>query len=290
MTAAVSSERNRNLVIATDLDGCLLDELTYDFAAAQPALNLLHARAVPLVLASSKTWSEMEALSRSLGSVAALIVENGGALFVPKARTSRQPGGAALTGGYWSVVLGGRRSELRTALAAIARQTGATVRSFLDMTAKDVSRATGLTPAAAELARDRRYDLPFLIEDGSRADDIASRARARGLEMSRGSRFWHLTAGTDKARALRVFLGIEAAEGRTYRVVALGDAPNDLTMLSAADRPIVVPRGDGSPDAALRDALPEAELAPAPGPAGWNMAVLAVLNGQHLARVSGARA
>jgi mannosyl-3-phosphoglycerate phosphatase len=274
------------VLIATDLDGCLLDELTYEFAAAEPALASLKARGVALVLASSKTRSEMEALSDVIGATAALVVENGGALLVPKGRATSQPGGAALIGGFWTIVLGGKRPELRAALASIARQTGATLRSLLDMTPEEVARITGLSVAGAERARDRRYDVPFLIEDPSRAHEISAKARTRGLQVTRGGRFWNLTSGTDKGRALRVFLGIEAAEGRRYVVLALGDAPNDLTMLQAADRPIVMPRRDGTLDEVLRDALPAAERAPAPGPAGWNSAVLAVLNGQNLPRVA----
>jgi len=53
------------------------------------------------------------------------------------------------------------------------------------------------------------------------------------------------------------------------------------------ERPIVVPRPSGGPDPALAAALPGAELAPAPGPVGWNAAVLALLEGGRLPRVDG---
>jgi hypothetical protein len=57
-------------------------------------------------------------------------------------------------------------------------------------------------------------------------------------------------------------------------------------MLLAVDRPIVVPRPDGSLDNELAAALPDAERAPAAGPVGWNAAVLAVLGGRSLPRVA----
>jgi hypothetical protein len=66
----------------------------------------------------------------------------------------------------------------------------------------------------------------------------------------------------------------------------LGDAANDLPLLRAVDRPIVVPRRDGRVEADLVRALPRAERAPLPGPAGWNEAVLAVLAGRTLARAA----
>jgi hypothetical protein len=68
---------------------------------------------------------------------------------------------------------------------------------------------------------------------------------------------------------------------------ALGDSPNDIPMLRAVDRPIVVPRPGGVVDPGLARALPRAERAPAPGAAGWNAAVLAVLGGRRLPAVAG---
>ncbi len=72
-------------LVATDLDGSLLDETSYSFAPAREALAQLAERRAPLVLCSSKTRRELEALAASLAYAGplALIVENGGALVVP---------------------------------------------------------------------------------------------------------------------------------------------------------------------------------------------------------------
>jgi hypothetical protein len=69
--------------------------------------------------------------------------------------------------------------------------------------------------------------------------------------------------------------------------VGLGDAANDLPLLLAVERPIVIPRPGGGLDPALARALPGAEQAPAPGPAGWNAAVLRLLEGGRLQTVAG---
>src|SRR5262245_16745201 len=71
------------LLVFTDLDGCLLDEHTYSWERARPALEALRARGVPLLLCSSKTRSEMEALARELGLAWPYVVENGGAFVIP---------------------------------------------------------------------------------------------------------------------------------------------------------------------------------------------------------------
>jgi len=47
-------------VFFSDLDGTLLDARTYSFDAALPALGILRARRVPLVVCSSKTRTEIE--------------------------------------------------------------------------------------------------------------------------------------------------------------------------------------------------------------------------------------
>ncbi|MGH7164393.1 MAG: HAD hydrolase family protein, partial [Nitrospiraceae bacterium] len=48
------------MVLFSDLDGSLLDPLTYSFNAARDALEALRTRRIPLVLATSKTRAEIE--------------------------------------------------------------------------------------------------------------------------------------------------------------------------------------------------------------------------------------
>jgi mannosyl-3-phosphoglycerate phosphatase len=57
-------------------------------------------------------------------------------------------------------------------------------------------------------------------------------------------------------------------------VLALGDSPNDLPLLHAGDRSIVVP-GVNGPHPALQSGLVEGrfQLAPAPHAHGWSAAV-----------------
>jgi mannosyl-3-phosphoglycerate phosphatase len=281
-----AATRGAQMLVVSDLDGCLLDETSYDFEAARPALALLAGKGVPLVIATSKTRHEIASLREALDA-AAVVVENGGALLLPEGGPLRGQGvnGAA---GPATMVLGEERRVLVQALQAIASETGARLRSFTGMDRSEVSRLTGLDPADAGLAMQREYDEPFLLEDDDRAAALSAAAEARGLRVTRGGRFWHLTGDTDKGRALRALLDVCAGRGLRFAVVALGDSPNDLSLLRAAHRPIVIPRPGGAIDPELKGALPAAERAPLPGPAGWNAAVLAVLDGGTLPAVSDA--
>ncbi|MEW6071668.1 MAG: HAD-IIB family hydrolase [Planctomycetota bacterium] len=274
--------RERPLLVATDLDGCLLDDATYDLEPARPALAALALRRALVVLASSKTAAEMMLLGQDLGFGSPLIVENGGALLVPAARIGRPPAAATMANGYWTLVLGERRERLLALLEVIAAEAGARVRSFAVMDEDEIVRRTGLAADSAARARQREYDEPFLLEGPERLPYLEESARAHGLRVSRGARFLHLTGATDKGAALRVLLALEAAEGRDYSTIGLGDSPNDAPLLEAVDRPILVPRPGGSVDPLLCAALRGAECAPAPGPRGWNAAVLAVLGGKRL--------
>jgi mannosyl-3-phosphoglycerate phosphatase len=271
------------LLVATDLDGTLLDEASYGFDDAREALERLAERSVPLVLCSSKTRAEMEPLAHSLGLGSPLIVENGGALVVPEALGLPVPG-AREERGALVLELGARRPKLSRALAEIGRETGAAIRPFAALSVEDVSRLTGLAPDGARLAMQRHYDEPFLLDDAQAEPRVAEAARRRGLKVQRGGRFHHLMGGSDKGRALHVLVGLYSAQGERFETVGIGDAGNDLPLLEAVDRPIVMPRGGGV-DPLLTQRLPRAERAPAPGPAGWNAAVLAVLEGRRLPSV-----
>jgi mannosyl-3-phosphoglycerate phosphatase len=272
-----------DLLVATDLDSCLLDEC-YRFEAAGEALHALRGAEVPLVLASSKTRDEVEPLWRELGLHSPFIVENGGAMIFPE--DPHLPW-ARPSGGLFALELGVKRRELLVALHEIAEETGARLVSFATLGAQGIAAATGLSPAAAQLAAAREFDEPFLCEDDdpARVARIAERAACRGLRVTRGGRFLHLSGPVDKGTALAALLHHETARGRRHATVGLGDAGNDLGLLQLVDRPILVPRPDGRLDAELIHALPHAERAPRPGPAGWNTAVLAVLRGERLARV-----
>jgi mannosyl-3-phosphoglycerate phosphatase len=261
----------KGVLVVTDLDGALLDEATYDPAPATLALRRLEEEGVPLVLASSKTRTEMEALSASLpgGRPLALVVENGGAIV-------RLDGGR----GRPVTVLGAPHPHLVRALGEIAGEVEASLTGFSALPPREIERLTGLSAEEVARGRRREYDEPFLIAEGGDVAKVAAAAHRRGLRVSRGGRFLHLTGGTDKGRAFRVLLGQLAAEGRLFTTLGLGDAPNDLPLLEAVDEAVLVPRPDGRVDETLRRALPRAQVAPAPGPVGWNAAVLAYLDGR----------
>jgi len=277
------TDRRPELVVLTDLDGSLLDAVTYSFAEAREALAALDERGIPLIPVSSKTRAELEALLLSMGVAGPFVVENGGAVVIPSHWFELTIPWARPEGRHLVLELGVRRTELVQALGEMARETGVKVRSFTQMTLPELQRHTGLSRPAAMRALVREYDEPFLADADTEATAALARAACRrGLTLTRGGRFHHLTGRTDKGRAARILLNLIAAVHGRVRSVALGDAANDAPMLAAVDRPILIPRPDGSLTLEIVRACRSAERAPAPGPRGWNAAVMAVLAGEPL--------
>jgi mannosyl-3-phosphoglycerate phosphatase len=265
------------LLIFTDLDGTLLDHDTYDFSPALPALEALRAAQVPLILCSSKTFVEMKYLQEKLEINHPFIAENGGALFVPVNYFVQSIEVAGEREGYGLILTGVSYSALRAALLELAKRTSLPLVGFGDLTVEQIAERTGLALEQADLAKRRDADEPFVI-DRSFSDDEVRRLQAeawrKGLRVTRGGRFFHLTGSSDKGTAAHQLIRLcQAAWQQPIRTVGLGDSLNDLPLLQAVDVPILVRKKNGEVDEHVL-ARVKAQITKQPGPAGWNETVL----------------
>ncbi|MBN2231996.1 MAG: HAD hydrolase family protein [Deltaproteobacteria bacterium] len=259
------------LIIFTDLDGTLLDKETYSWESARPALDRCRELGVPVVAVTSKTLEETRDMAAGIGLDERFVFENGGGIWLGADRGV--------------LVLGRPHAELR---AAFRRLTGffPDLRGMTDMTVAEVAAFTGLLPAAAELARRRRFSEPFVIVSGggvagpavaaARAPEIVAAAAEMGLQVVRGGRFYHLmAAGQSKGVAVRRLTVEMIPPGAPApQTAGLGDSPNDFPLLTAVDFPFLVRLADGGVTPCQ---LPGVTVATRPGPAGWCEVVLALL-------------
>ena len=266
------------LVLVSDLDGTLLDHTTYAFDAARPAIERLRDEGVPLVLCTSKTRAEVEAIRIALRNDHPFIVENGGGVYVPAGYFPFEIDGAERRGSYVVIPIGDPYADLVQALERASSASGVRVRGFAGMSDEEVAGATGLDLDEARLAREREFDEPFVVLDAGRADALLSAIEREGKRWTRGGRFYHITGANDKAGAVSRLLALYRRHFRTARTVGLGDAPNDASFLRVVDVAILVasPRLDQ-----LRALVPEGRPTALPGPAGWNGAVLSLLDERH---------
>jgi mannosyl-3-phosphoglycerate phosphatase len=262
------------LVVYSDLDGTLLDHHTYSFAPALPALDALKERGIPLVLCSSKTRAEMIPLHRELGLEAPFIAENGGGVFAPEGNPLAGGDAWREAGEGWRVLeIGLPISELRSRAEGFLKRLG--LKSFGQLSDREVAGLTGLSKQQAALARQREFNEPILPpSDETRGQELIAAAREAGLQVTRGGRFWHLLGGGDKGKAVRLLEVLYAKRDPELTTMALGDAPNDLPMLAAVDRPVLVAQAGGGHAPLELEGL---EREPLAGPAGFNHAVLAAL-------------
>ena len=270
------------LIVYTDLDGSLLDSTTYSYEAATPALTALREQEIPLVLVSSKTRAEMEPLRQRLAHQDPFIVENGGAVFVPRGlfdfplerMRSRSP--------YQVIELGLPYHMLREVLKQIEDAVETPLQGFGDLSVEAIMQVTGLPHADATLAKQREYDEPYLLQ-GPQAliEEVCRQIVTRGLRWTKGGRLFHLMGENDKGEAasvlLRCYLRQQRMSGQAERIetVGIGDSINDAPLLAMVDYPILVQKPDGSydPDIQLAGLI----YAQGIGPVGWNEAVLKLL-------------
>ena len=263
-------------ILFSDLDGTLLDATNYSFSGALPALNLIRARGIPLVLCSSKTRAEIEACRLNIHNSHPFISENGGGIFIPQGYFSA-PFEAAAFDGYRLITLGSPYAEIRRHFVALRERLGAKVRGFADMSTEEIVELTGLSCDEACLAKQRDFDEPFVF-DGTPDERFLQAIKNAGLNWTQG-RIFHILGNHDKGRAVKILKALYRQEHGEISSIGLGDGFNDLPLLQAVDRPVLIRHEDGSFD--TRIGMAGLLRTQSPGPQGWNEAVLQLLSAEN---------
>lgn len=254
------------LLVFSDLDGTLLSHSSYHWDAARPALKRLAGIGAGVVIASSKTASEICALRKDMGLQQwPAILENGAGLLDPFAAAPKDRPDYA---------------QLRAELVKISAPLRARFLGFGDMDETQVSQVTGLSHSGASLAKQRAFSEPGIWSGTSwEKENFLTELAALGISAREGGRFLTLSFGATKADQM-------ARVVRDYapcHTIALGDAPNDIEMLEAADIGIIVANPHRRPLPELKGEqsgrIMRTTLA---GPDGWNAAVLAQLTRLNL--------
>lgn len=265
------------LLVITDLDGSLLDQATYSYEASYPAIRELLSREIPLILCSSKTYSEIVRVRRELNLRDPFIVENGGAVYFSESYFPLRVTGTGRKDEFEVIELGTNVSILRAVLMETARECRMEVKSFGAMSLDEVSVLTGLPRDDAALSMRRDYDEPFLVGEGD-CEGLFTPLRAKGLVISQGDRFFHLTGNHDKGKAVKILLNLYRRNDPEILAIGLGNSANDLSFLTEVDRPVLIKNIDGSWDAEVLAKIPAIERTQGIGPHGWSEAIEKMLS------------
>ncbi len=262
-----------NILIFTDLDGTLLDHHNY---SAKPAVRLIERlydqRTVDIIPVTSKTQSELLWLRNSIPLQNIISVTENGSVIHASGSSPLDDDDRP-----HSIILGIRYCAILEQIAKLPQRLRKHITGFADMSIEQVMAATGLVMDDARRAQEREATEPFLWS-GSDTELSALREILikENIQVQRGGRFFHLTGQATKEHAMAKIKGAFVEKSPDFEIIsiALGDGPNDLAMIEAADFGVIIPNPDG---VTIETAMPHVRTAPAPGPKGWVMAVQEIL-------------
>jgi mannosyl-3-phosphoglycerate phosphatase len=262
------------ILIFTDLDGTLLDDQTYDFSPAIPALKSIHSLKIPLVIVSSKTRVEIEFFRKILSLDSPFIAENGGGIYFPTSFALPKDYSYEKVDGFNALFIGRPIKEVLERSRKLKENFN--FKGFSEMSVQEIASLTGLTLEHAVLASKREFDEPIMLKDPIDNKEIFCKKAANyGLDCVYGGRFIHLFIGGNKGRAVETVLAIyRQLRGSTFSI-ALGDSPNDIPMLKVVDKAVLMRGRDGGYIKGL--VHPDLIRAEGGGPEAWNRVVLSIL-------------
>lgn len=248
--------------VFTDLDGTLLEPDGSVCDEVFAVLTELREARVPVCPLTSKTASELASIMAMLGLATPAGLENGAGVLLGDDKVELHPAAVPVV-------------ELVTSLVRARVETGAPVRTILELRDDELSVFTGLRGGALSAARARQATLPLVVE-GSWDDTLrAALVPSWPLRLIRGNKFLHLQGDHDKITVVPRLIELL---GRNAGVtVACGDSPNDAQLLAWADVPIIVPGRDG-PHPELARVVRHARVAPLPHGRGWAASLRHILS------------
>ncbi|MFM2485282.1 HAD-IIB family hydrolase [Celerinatantimonas yamalensis] len=271
------------LLVFSDLDGTLLDHHDYSYEAAKPALLQLFRYNIPLILNTSKTFTETAELVSQMGGFHPFVTENGAAIAIPENYFNQLPEHDEIaedaSGHRYFIKRFGRSYASICRLLQQLRRTGEfEFRGFQDMSAQEVANITGLSLEQAQMSRKRLASEPIVWESGD-LELFKQKLKLQQLIVIQGGRFGHVKSESDKAAAMHWLTRCyqQQSPTQTFIQVALGDGPNDQTMLDEADVAIAIRSHNGQHRLNLGNCRPNRIYTQRIGPAGWQAALLRVI-------------
>jgi mannosyl-3-phosphoglycerate phosphatase len=249
--------------VFTDIDGTLVDINTAEYGKETDKLiRLIKERNIPLILTSAKTRLEQNKIREDLGLSDPFIVENGGAIVIPKGyfpdyalrdikyplRETQETKNEARDVNHEIVVeLGKPADYIRAKLSDIRKKYSINFRGVADISVEKLSNLALISRDQAKRMAQRNYGETILQIQSEDIARFIKYVQEDGMKVIHGGRFFDVTVGTDKGIAVGILKKLFKDKfHNNVTFFGIGDSTNDIPMLNLMDIPILVQRQDSS--------------------------------------------
>lgn len=247
----------------TDIDGTLVDINTAEYGKETAKLiRLIKERNIPLILTSAKTRLEQNKIREDLGISDPFIVENGGAIVIPKGyfpdyalrdikyplrETQETKNGARDVNHEIVIELGKPADYIRAKLSDIRKKYSINFRGVADISVEKLSNLALISREQAKRMAQRNYGETILQIQSEDIARFIKYVQEDGMKVIHGGRFFDVTVGTDKGIAVGILKKLFKDKfHNNVTFFGIGDSTNDIPMLNLMDIPILVQRQDSS--------------------------------------------
>jgi len=269
-------------IIFTDIDGTILDN-TGEYGETPKLISSLIKNNIPVILCSAKTLAEQNRVRKQIGLTDPFIVENGGAIVIEKeyfdlSQIMKDYPVKEHDGNY-IIELGKPATKIREILNDIRKNFNISFRGVADISIQELSNIAKLSTESAKEMAHREYGETILQIEKRDLDRLTRIARERNLSLIHGGRFFDVTMGNDKGKAVEILVDLFKKK-YDYNVTffGVGDSENDASMLELMDHPLLVQKYDGSWSNIRVNRIIKV---PGIGPKGWALAYNDIFTKDH---------
>jgi len=269
-------------IIFTDIDGTILDN-TGEYGETPKLISSLIKNSIPVILCSAKTLAEQNRVRKQIGLTDPFIVENGGAIVIEKeyfdlSQIMKDYPVKERDGNY-IIELGKPATKIREILNDIRKNFNISFRGVADISIRELSNIAKLSTESAKEMAHREYGETILQIEKKDLDRLTRIARERNLSLIHGGRFFDVTMGNDKGKAVEILVDLFKKK-YDYNVTffGVGDSENDASMLELMDHPLLVQKYDGSWSNIRVNRIIKV---PGIGPKGWALAYNDIFTKDH---------
>lgn len=264
------------IIFFTDLDGTVLDLESYSYEHSLSALNELKKHDIPIIFCSHKTRAEQLVLRKEIGVDDPFIVENGGAIFIPKGYFNFRFDYQKESDDFIVIELGKSYEYIQSTLQKIETSFDVSLRGFSDMSVEEIAIDSGLSYECAKLAKKREYGETLIIQGTKEnIERLLKSIENVGLKWTHGGRYFSVTAGNDKGAAVELLMNLFRKKYSYIKAIGVGDSLNDVPMFENVDESFLVQKSGGLWDDISVNNMTKIDEV---GPKGFQKAVYIVLN------------